>query len=150
MKDMNKNWYIDQTNTHGKSIFARRKFRKEKMVFSVSGPIVKVPTIYTIPISYELFIDPLVPGRYLCHSCNPSCGIRNRIEIVALRDILKGEEINIDYAMIVSRFGEEMSEKNRICRCGSARCRGKLGCYDELPENLKKEYASFISEYIIS
>ena len=147
--NFNEDLYIEETKTHGKSIFALRPFKKEEIVFTVNGPIIKVPTIYTIPISSKLFIDPLTPGRYLCHSCNPSCGVRNRTQIVARRDIDIGQEINIDYAMIVSRFLTEMTKENRVCHCDSSRCRGKLGCYDELPDELKLEYRSFISEYLL-
>lgn len=66
-----------------------------------------------------------------------------------MRDIFRGEEITIDYAMIVPAYGKEITEANRICRCGAAHCRGKLGAYQELPSALKNKYAGFISEYLL-
>lgn len=148
---MNKdNIYVKYTKNKRKSIFAKINFKKGEIVFLISGHIVKRPSIYTIPIDYNIFIDPIsMAGKELCHSCNPNCGINNKIEVVAMRDIKKDEEINIDYAMIVYDYGEEMSDKNIICKCGSIKCRGKLGSYIRLSRELRKKYDGYISEYLI-
>lgn len=144
----NKNYQIRNTETHGKSIFAVKDIKKGETVFIVQGKKTKKPSIYTIPIDYGEYIDPISPGKYLCHSCNPSCGIKDKTKVVAMRNIREREEINIDYAMIVSNYGKEMTKENRICKCGSKNCRGKLGAYKELPEKLKETYKGFISEYL--
>jgi len=39
--------------------------------------------------------------------------------VVAFKDIKKDEEITIDYAMIVDKYGDEMISENIICKCGS-------------------------------
>ncbi len=149
LKMISSNIFIAKTFTHGKSYFAACNLRKNNLVFIVAGPIVRVPTIYTIPISYNLFIDPTeYGGKYLCHSCEPNCGIKRRTEIITMRDIRQGEEITIDYAMIVYRYGKEITAENRICNCGSPLCRGKLGAYEELLPELRKKYHGFISEYL--
>ncbi len=146
------NIYIKNTKNKGKSLFAKKSFKRGEFIFLVAGPIVNKGTIYTIPIGKNLFIDP-VPvdnfGKYLCHSCNPNSGIKQRTMVVAFKDIKKGEEITIDYAMIVGKYGDEITSKNRICKCGSKICRGKLGAYNELPKKTKKKYEEFISDYLI-
>jgi len=145
------NVYVKETGNYGKNIFANRRFRRGETVFVVCGPMIKRGSIYTIPIDFGLWIDPVPvnnPARYLCHSCDPNCGIKNRTRVVAMKKINKGEEITIDYAMIISRYGKEMSEKRRICKCQSKNCRGKLGSYRELPEKLKVKYKGFISDYL--
>ncbi len=148
---INERIYIKNTSRKGKTIFAKRNFKKNEKVFLVCGPIVTVPSIYTVPIDYGLFIDPLhLAGKELCHSCDPSCGIKKRNIVVAIRGIKKGEEVVIDYAMIVPKYSKEMTPKNRICRCGSKICRGKLGAYNELSNELKNKYKGFISEYLTS
>ncbi|MBI4160066.1 SET domain-containing protein-lysine N-methyltransferase [Candidatus Wolfebacteria bacterium] len=146
---MEENIYYKETNNYGKSIFAKRKFNQGETVFVISGPIAKNPTIYTIPVDTDLFIDPLPPGKFLNHSCKPSCGIKNRTEVVAMRDLEKDEEITIDYAMIVLDYDQTRLKQDLVCKCGSKICRGKLGSYENLPEELKRRYAGFISNYLL-
>lgn len=146
------NVYAKQTGAYGNTLFAKRDFKKGELVWLINGPIVKTPTTYTIPISHTLFIDP-VPyqnlARNMNHSCEPNCGIRHRVEVVAMRDIKKDEEVAIDYAMIVPEYSTEMTEENSKCLCGKTGCRGKLGSYRELPEEIKKKYEGYISDSVL-
>ena len=60
--------------------------------------------------------------RYINHSCEPNTFMRRtdeRAEFYALRDIRAGEELTLDY-------GDNHHEGRLACRCGAARCRGKL------------------------
>jgi hypothetical protein len=66
-----------------------------------------------------------------------------------MRQINQDEEITIDYAMIGYEYGDERSEKERVCKCGKPTCRGKLGCYKELSEELKMKYSGYISDYLL-
>jgi SET domain-containing protein len=62
------------------------------------------------------------PLRFTNHSCRPNAVLRivqGRIELYALRDLLVGEEITIDY-------GETHHEGRLRCRCGAAGCVGRL------------------------
>ncbi len=70
--------------------------------------------------------------------------------LVAMRGIKKDEEVVVDYAMFVPHYGDEISEKDLICKCGNVNCRGKLGSYKELSEERKKKYAGFISDYLLA
>lgn len=146
-----KSIYYKDTEKYGKSIFAAKKFHKDDIVFTVCGPITKIPSIYTIPIDFDLFLDPMGPGKYLNHSCEPSCGIKNRTQIVAMRDLEEDEEITIDYAMLVPakqdypRVGIDVP----VCRCGEKNCRGYFGNYEELSDELREKYKGYISEYLI-
>jgi SET domain-containing protein len=153
MTNSNKNVYIKETKNKGKSLFANKSFKKGEFIFLVAGPIVNKGTIYTIPITKNLFIDP-VPvdnfGKYLCHSCDPNAGIKQRTMVVAFKDIKKDEEITIDYAMIVGKYGDEMTPENIICKCGSKNCRGELGSWFKLPKKIKEKYKGYVSEYLIS
>lgn len=75
-------------------------------------------------INLNWSIDGSIGGNgteYINHSCNPSCTtlvIDEQINILALRDILPGEEITVDYMDIFDFAFRE-------CRCGSECCRGK-------------------------
>jgi len=62
------------------------------------------------------------PMRYTNHSCRPNAQlvIRNgRVEFYALRDLLPGDEITVDY-------GETHHAGRLACRCGTQGCRGAL------------------------
>lgn len=147
-----KNVYVKGIKDKGKTIFANRPFKKGEFIFLIAGPIVSKGTIYTIPIGQELFVDP-VPidnlGKYLCHSCEPNAGIKQRTMVVAFESIKKDEEVTIDYAMIVNKYGDEMTPENIICKCGSKNCRGELGCWFKLPREIKEKYKGFVSEYLL-
>jgi len=60
--------------------------------------------------------------RYINHSCEPNTFTRltrDRAEFYALRAIRRGEELTVDY-------GLSHHEGRLPCRCGAARCRGRL------------------------
>ena len=60
--------------------------------------------------------------RYINHSCDPNTFTRltrDRAEFYALRAIRRGEELTVDY-------GLSHHEGRLPCRCGAARCRGRL------------------------
>src|SRR5436190_20513767 len=123
------NIYAKDTGSYGKSLFAKKDFAKDELIFVAFGPLVKVATQYTIPISKHLKIEPRLPEgnicQYICHSCDPNMGIKDRTCLVAMRDIKKDEEIRIDYGMIGYEYGEEITDEERSCKCGSPICRGK-------------------------
>jgi hypothetical protein len=148
------NVYAKDTGKYGKSLFANKDFLKDELVFIAFGPLVQKATLYTIPISDDLKIDPTLPegnlSQYICHSCEPNLGIIKRTCFVAFRDIKKDEEITIDYGMIGYEYTDEIDRVGRVCHCGSATCRGKWGCYKELSDELKEKYEGYISDYLLN
>jgi D-alanine-D-alanine ligase len=78
---------------------------------------------YAYPISKEVFIiwdnDPeeWAPQN---HSCDANCAY-DGLNIVALRDIKKGEELTLDYALFLDKNMEPFH-----CSCGSPNCRGLI------------------------
>jgi SET domain-containing protein len=64
-------------------------------------------------------LDPL---RYTNHSCQPNAVLRirqGRVELYAMRDVRRGEELTVDY-------GPTHHDGKLRCRCGAARCAGRL------------------------
>ena len=62
------------------------------------------------------------PMRFTNHSCRPNarlCIRQGRVEFYALRAVVAGEEITVDY-------GETHHEGRLACRCGAPGCRGAL------------------------
>jgi hypothetical protein len=84
-------------------------------------------------------------GDFINHSCDPNVWMGDEVTSVARRDILPGQELTMDYAMI----REDDSLVWRFeCRCGSALCRGKVTGRDwRLPE-LQARYAGYFSPFI--
>ena len=76
---------------------------------------------YAVPISEEVFIlwstDP-AEWSPTNHSCNPNMAFRG-LDWVAIRDIMVGEELTIDY----TTFSDEKMLEFQ-CQCGAAKCRG--------------------------
>lgn len=142
-----------ETGLYGKSLFTKKSFKKDEVVFVAFGPLIEAATLYTIPVSKDLKIDPTVPegnlSQFICHSCDPNLGIKNRTMFVAFKDIKAGEEITIDYGMIGYEYTDEISSTGRKCQCGKENCRGVWGCYKELTTELKDKYKGYISEYLL-
>lgn len=72
------------------------------------------------------------------HSCNPNAVVDRNWDMVAIRDIARGEEITFDYALTVpvsllTRFWSMQ------CRCGAPNCRERIGTIATLsPAELDK------------
>ncbi len=78
----------------------------------------------------------------LNHSCEPNCGIKNKLKIVAMRDIKIGEEVTIDYAMM------ESSEYSFKCNCGAPNCRKIVSGNDWKITQLQQKYKGYFSDYL--
>jgi hypothetical protein len=79
---------------------------------------------YAYPVSNEVFLlwdDNPSGWAPQNHSCHPNTAYQG-LDIVALRDIPKGEELTLDYA---SFLDEEHMEPFQ-CRCGAPNCRGLI------------------------
>ena len=73
----------------------------------------------------DCYIDGSVGGNYtqfINHSCEPNADARiadGFMIIVAIRDILPGEEVTVDY---LNSFAEDLA----VCQCGTPSCRQKI------------------------
>jgi len=101
---------------------------------------------HTVQIEEDLFLastSPEEPPDFINHSCEPNAGLDGQIAIVALRRILPGEEVTIDYAMCDGSPYDEFD-----CACGSSLCRGKVTGDDWRDPILWKRYAGHFSPYL--
>jgi uncharacterized protein len=153
------NVVVGEVGGKGKSLFAKRSFVKDEVIIVVAGKVVTYNTDYTVPIDHDLRIEPREPGneaQFLCHSCEPNVGVRDRTLIVALRDIVVDEEVLISYAMLGYEYGHERSQDGRMpisydlsCCCGAARCVGVLQCYKHMPPEWRQRYRTYVSDYLL-
>ena len=98
-----------------------------------------------IQVEDRLFLvpQPIGPGDYVNHSCDPNAGLSGQIGLVAMRDIDIGEEICFDYAM-----SDTMPYDEFTCNCGSAGCRSSITGNDWQKTELQKKYAGFFSPHV--
>jgi len=87
--------------------------------------------------------ESLEPSDRFNHSCDPNAGFSGQIGLVAMRDIVAGEEVCFDYAMCDGSPYDEF-----ICSCGSENCRGNITGEDWKRSDLRGRYAEYYSPYL--
>lgn len=147
-----KNVYIAPSKIHGRGIFAKRNFKRGERVMLLRGRLkhLKITSKEDsqmgpnwVGIKKNFWIDPISPILYLNHSCdNPNIGIKGKITFVALRDIKKGEEITIDYAIT-----EDDTLWQFQCLCEAKNCRKVIRSIQYLPNRIYKRYLPYVPTY---
>lgn len=140
----------------GYGLFAGRGFLEGELLFSLRGRLFggRRPGLedeewfaHSYQLDRDLYLYPETPeGRYINHSCDPNAGLREDLEMIALRDIGAGEEVFFDYSTTMSEHSWTMP-----CGCGASLCRGRIGDFHELPALLKRRYleAGVVQRFII-
>ncbi len=142
----------------GKGFFAVEKILKDEIVAIKNGHIVAFDKAmdldkhlgdFSLQISDEFFICPKAQEEikdiviYINHSCEPNVGMDGQINYVAMRDILPGEELCLDYAMAVTTNYE------LACNCGADNCRGKISGEDWKNKKLQEKYGDYFAWFIL-
>jgi len=142
-----------------KGLFAKQHIFKDELLIDFSSGPGKFVSLkesdalynkgydYMIQVNDDLFFaavddDDLEDEDFINHSCEPNCGIRGSLQIVAMRDIKRGEEITFDYAMT------ESSSYSMHCKCGKEKCRHIITGNDWMINALQKKYSGYFSEYL--
>jgi len=73
------------------------------------------PDLFLAGLTAEEVNDTLIGYN---HSCGPNAYVSGQIELRAMRDIAKGEEVTADYATIFTSDTQSF-----VCNCGSTDCR---------------------------
>lgn len=139
----------------GMGVFARKPVAKGEVVVVWGGVIRtweelrKLPEDlqrHSIQVEQQLFQVPANaydPPDFVNHSCNPNVGMSGQIGLVAMRDIARGEEICMDYAMCDAMPYDEFD-----CHCGESTCRGQVTGNDWARPELWERYAGYFSPYL--
>lgn len=137
----------------GKSIYTSKKIKKGRLVIQQRGRKVNFEEAKTYDQNYMLEINKntlmLASNSlddYINHSCDPNCRLsfrRNKVYLVAIRDINENEEITFDYMTSTSYEGMT-TFKNWVfdCSCHSDLCQKKVTCAEFLPIERLKYYNS--------
>jgi ribosomal protein S18 acetylase RimI-like enzyme len=84
-------------------------------------------------------------GDFINHSCDPNVWMADEVTQVARRDIARGEELTMDYAMIEA---DESDVKLWQCNCGSSLCRGRVTGADWRLPALQSRYLGQFSPFL--
>jgi uncharacterized protein len=148
--------YCAPSGVAGYGLFAGRVFRAGELLFSLRGRLFggRRPGLeaeewfaHSYQLDRDLYLYPETPeGRYINHSCDPNAGLREDLEMVAMRDIKAGEEVFFDYSTTMSERSWTMP-----CRCGTALCRREITDFHDLPASAKRLYleAGVVQRFII-
>lgn len=139
----------------GYAVWAREAVSALELVAVWSGRIVHSRELfvlsprmksYTVQVEEDLYLTSLdagEPSDLINHSCNPNVGLSGQITLVAMRPVMAGEEITIDYAMADGSCYDEFH-----CFCGSTQCRGAVTGNDWRDPDLWERYRGFFSPYL--
>ena len=135
----------------GKAVFAVFPIKKDEVLAEFDGEIWEAEKCTDLPkdiadhvVQFEehKFRESVGIARYLNHSCEPNCGIKDLFKIVAMRDIAEGEELTWDYDMT------EDSDWRMECKCGTPSCRKVIGAFGNIPQKIREKYGSYISDWL--
>lgn len=152
---------IRSTKKYGKGIFAINDINKGELVYRLSGEKVSLAECWRrINLGEEDLADPFQIGlrtyidldevsRVFNHSCDPNTGVRNKSDLIAVRDIKKGEEITYDYSTTVGP-NIPNTEWSMLCSCNSDNCRKTISNILSLPIKQYNYYKKnmFLPDYI--
>jgi uncharacterized protein len=127
----------------GRGVFAVQHCQPGQTILTLEGPLLSpgdmlglgTDRAYTLQVGSDEFVDLAGPARYLNHSCDPNAGIVTDRVLIALRPIVPGEEIRLDYstAVLDDRWTME-------CRCGEYLCRRVVLAFRHLPPITQNRY----------
>lgn len=143
---------IKKTKKQGWGVFAKKDIPKGVVIASFDGPVYSwrskkwTEDLYDHAIQFERYKwrDSKGIARLINHSCDANCGIKKLFSIVTMRSIKKGEELTWDYEMTENHPYWRMK-----CTCQSKNCRGTIGAYDRMPQEIRRRYRGYISSWLL-
>jgi hypothetical protein len=138
----------------GRTLVVREPVEPGEMVVVWGGEVVHASQLgtlspaqrlLTIQVEEDLYLVSAHdgPADWVNHSCDPNCGLRGQIALVALRRLEPGEEVCFDYAMSDGSPYDQFD-----CGCGAACCRGRITGEDWKSPQLWKRYRGHFSPYL--
>ena len=148
---------VKKSGKKGKGLFAGKDFKEGEIILRSDIRKLKKRTLTEVSklprkiqehadyVGNGKYVIDMSPSSYINHSCEPNIAWRlkaiGKAEAYALRDIKKGEELNVDYSLTaVDQFDDKGFWKMK-CRCGSKKCRKIIiGDFFKLPRTIQRKY----------
>ena len=142
-KSTSRKTVVHESTVHGRGVFAAQNIRKGTKVLEYKGEIIdwkeaqrrhphdpsQPNHTFYFHLDDSTVIDGGVNGnraRWINHSCEPNCEAeqkKQRVFIMALRDIAAGEELTYDYGLMLDEPYTAALKKEFACHCGAPDCR---------------------------
>jgi SET domain-containing protein len=159
---MNPSLEVKISSINQRGVYARAGIKEGERLAIFGGDILLIDETCSLPEQFRFYPlqieerfmlymrSPSSPEDtdYFNHSCSPNAGLRGQIFLVAMRDILPGEEITFDYCMSLSEFEESSFSIEFDCSCNAPCCRGRVTQKDWRNPELQRRYKGFFSLYI--
>lgn len=134
---------VIQKSKFGKGLFVTSDLRAGTILCNITGSLLTFKQTvalheresHCLQIGHDQYILCEPPFLYSNHSCEPNCALNARLQLVALHDLTKGEELFWDYSTSMLERHWTMA-----CSCGSKQCRKIINDFDLLHEDLQAEY----------
>ena len=159
---------VKKSSISGNGAFANKPIKKGERICFMKGKLCTLNEMSILVdddkeegsdplgVDDEMYIDLDELYRSINHSCNPNAFLRVKNELVALRDIDKGEEITYDYSTTMNDNKEEIEKTGgelwtTPCNCGSKNCRKIIDQFKTLPQEVKEFYIKnkFAPDFIL-
>ena len=142
---------IRDTLKYGKGVYATNLIHKGEVIREFTGKSLDEKTTDKMIEDGLLNNDnPLQVGRdeyYILdeisiafnHSCDPNALMSGKSTLIAIDDIMPGQEITYDYSTTVPSYNHTFTTMTN-CLCGKSRCRKILGNVMTIPREIIEEY----------
>jgi len=142
---------VKKSKKENKGVFANQNFKKGEIIINIDySKIVSKKNVmklsknnqnHTTYIGKDRYVIMKPPERFINHSCDPNVFV-NRKNLIAIRNIKKGEEITCDYSI------NGIDPWIMKCNCGSKNCRKKVfGDFRKLGSKTKKKYLPYLEDW---
>jgi len=136
-------YYITDCPGRGRGVYTNRAYKTGEYVMTFTGQKTHIDQIsdftHYLQVAPDVFISPSGNADdFVNHSCDPNCALYfegDSLILRAIRAIAPGQELFFDYGTIM--FSEPTTFH---CTCGSPSCRGVIGNYYSLPEEVRTKY----------
>jgi SET domain-containing protein len=142
----------------GRGLFAIEPIGAGEVVAVKGGHIVDTATLRALPphlqetdiqIADDLHLAAVSDDEFesvmlfINHSCDANVGVAGNVVLMAMRDVVAGEELTLDYCLFDAAPTTPME-----CRCRSALCRKVITSDDWRRPELRTRYAGWFSRYL--
>ena len=166
---MNKDFLeVRESLISGKGVFAKKGIKKGVTICFMNGKVHSLREMIVLVdsgldgdsdplgIDDETYMDLDELYRCINHSCSPNAFLRGKNELVALKNIKKGDEITYDYSTTMNDNKEVIEEDGdelwtEVCCCKSKNCRGIIDQFKTLPKKVQEFYIKnkFAPDFIL-
>jgi hypothetical protein len=147
---------IVETRDKGRSVIVDENIKKGDSIFSFIGVAIPIDegSYKSLQINEDLYLESTEGfDNNLNHSCAPNCYIDfkqnpNQPELVALRDIKKGEELSFDYNTTDYDLKDPKCRYFFPCQCHAPNCLGEIKGYKYLTPEQKREISPYLAPFL--